>query len=149
MRKLQPREQLARQLTEIAVRHARNVIHYGLIFIILPCIGAIVVGKLPLNARNVMLKDIRRLVAFVYILQATVIELFERLAQLRFGVALDAALAIDLLVVLALSAADFLEQVLAHLDARLAIAVLDDIDRGMRENPAVVCSAKPIVKSVG
>lgn len=53
-----------------------------------------------------MLKDIRRLVAFVYILQATVIELFERLAQLRFGVALDAALAIDLLVVLALSAAD-------------------------------------------
>ena len=92
MRKLQPREQLARQLTEIAVRHARNVIHYGLIFIILPCIGAIVVGKLPLNARNVMLKDIRRLVAFVYILQATVIELIERLAQLRFGVALDAAL---------------------------------------------------------
>ena len=96
-----------------------------------------------------MLKDIRGLVAFVYILQAMVVELFEGLAQLRFGIALDAALAIYLLVVLALSAADFLEQVLAHLDARLAVAVLDDIDGGTRKDPAVVCTAQTIVKGVG
>ena len=96
-----------------------------------------------------MLKDIRRLVAFVYILQATVVELFEGLAQLRFGVALDAALAIDLLVVLALGSADFLKQFLAHHDARLAIAVLNDIDGGMRKDPAVVCPTQAIVKSIG
>ena len=96
-----------------------------------------------------MLKDIRRLVAFVYILQATVVELFEGLAQLRFGVAFNAALAIDLLVVLALGSADLLKQVLAHLDAWLTIAVLDDIDGGMRKDPAVVCPAQVIVKGVG
>lgn len=148
MRKLQAREQLARELAEIAICHARNVIHYGLIYIVLPGIGAFVVGKLPLNARNVVLKDVRRLVAFVYILQATVVELFEGLAQLRFGVAFNAALAIDLLVVLALGSADLLKQLVAHLDAWLAIAVLDDIDGGMREDPAVVSSAQVIVKSV-
>ena len=96
-----------------------------------------------------MLKDVRGLVTFVYILQATVVELYERLAQLHLGIAFDTALAIDLLVVLALGSADFLKQVLAHLDARLAIAVLDDIDGGMRKDPAVVCTAKVIVKGVG
>ena len=92
MWKLQSREQLARKFAEITVRHARNVIHDRLVLIVLPCIGAIVVGKLLLNARKVVLKDIRGLVSFVYVLQATVVELFEGLAQLRFGVALDTAL---------------------------------------------------------
>ena len=96
-----------------------------------------------------VLKDVRGLVAFVYILQATVVELFEGLAQLRFGIAFDTALAIDLLVVLALGSANFLKQVLAHLDARLTIAVLNDIDGGMREDPTVVGTAPAIIKSVG
>ena len=54
----------------------------------------------------------------------------------------------DLLVVLALGSANFLYQVLAHLDARLTIAVLNDIDRGMREDPTVVGTAPAIIKSV-
>ena len=65
LRKLQSREQLTRELAEVAIRHARNVIHYGLIFIVLPGIGAIVVGKLLLDARNVVLKDVRGLVTTV------------------------------------------------------------------------------------
>ena len=96
-----------------------------------------------------MFKDIRGLVTFVYILQATVVKLFEGFAQLRLGVAFDTALAIDLLVVLALGTADLLKQVLAHLDARLTIAMLNDIDGGMREDPTVVGTAPAIIKSVG
>ena len=120
-----------------------------MILVVLPVIGAIVVGKLLLNARNVVLKDIRRLVAFVYILQATVVKLFECLTQLRLGVAFDTALTVDLLVILPLGTANFLKQVLAHLDARLAIAVLDDIDGSVRENPTVVGTAPAIIKGVG
>ena len=148
MQKLQSREQLARELAEIAVSHARDVVHHHLILVVLPSIGTVVIGKLLLNARNMVLKDIRRLIAFVNIPKATVVELFESLAQLRFGVALDTAFALDFLVVLALGSADFLKQILAHLDTRLTIAVLDDIDRGMRENPAVVCPTQAIVKGV-
>ena len=120
-----------------------------MILVVLPVIGAVVVGKLLLYARNMVLKDVRGLVAFVYILQATVVELFEGLSQLRFGVAFDTALAIDLLVVLALGSANFLKQVLAHLDTRLSIAVLNDIDGGMREDPTVVGTAPAIIKGVG
>lgn len=120
-----------------------------MILVVLPGIGAIVVGKLLLDARNVVFKDIRGLVTFVYILQATVVKLFEGFAQLRLGVAFDTALAIDLLVVLALGPADLLKQVLAHLDARLTIAMLHDIDGSVRKDPAVVGTAPAIIKSVG
>ena len=120
-----------------------------MILVVLPGIGAIIVRKLLLNARNMVLKDVRGLVATVKIPQATVVELYERLAQLRLGIAFDTALAIDLLVVLALGSANFLKQVLAHLDARLTIAVLNDIDGSVRKDPTVVGTAPAIIKNVG
>ena len=136
------------ELGEVAVRHAGDVVDDRLVQVARPIVHAVVVRELLGEPADVVPEDVARLVARREVRIAALVHELERARQKLGALALDAARAVDLPVVLRLRAAELGEQLLAHLDAVLAVAVLDDVGRGMREDPRVVRAAETVLEGV-
>ena len=93
-------------------------------------------------------EDKARFIALMEVVEAALVHELKSTCENLRTLPFDPAGSIDLGIVFRFGAANLRKELLAHLDTVLAIAVLDDVGRCMRQDPRVVCTAQAIFERV-